>query len=145
MLNLKFVKLQTKHASIASYLRQTDIDEVTAMTGLSPEVAVAYSIAHTERGFAVELDGRPVVLFGVSGDMIWCVGTDDVTQHPITFYRMSKKVIPMLKEGHTYLENYVDERNKLYLKWLKWAGFHIDEPIRIGNGFFHKIWWRKES
>ena len=85
MLNLKFVKLQTKHASIASYLRQTDIDEVTAMTGLSPEVAVAYSIAHTERGFAVELDGRPVVLFGVSGDMIWCVGTDDITQHPITF------------------------------------------------------------
>ena len=144
MNDIKFVKLQPKHASITPYLRKADIDEIYAMTGLPPEVAVAFSIANTERGFAVELDNKVVAIFGVSQGIIWLVGTDEITKHPVIFYRLSKKIFTLLKKGYTYLENYVDTRNKLSLKWLKWLGFTVEPPQKINNGIFHHVYWEEE-
>ena len=143
---IKFVPLEAKHASIVPYLRQVDIDENNAMTGLSPDVAVAFSIAHTEKGFAVVYKENVVAIFGISeGGVIWLVGTDEITKHPVTFYRMSKKYFEILKTGYKRLFNYVDKRNYLTLKWLKWLGFKIEKEQYINNHLFHYVHWDNPS
>ena len=140
MKSLKFVALKPEHAKITPHLRQADVDEINAMTDLPPGVAVAFSIAHSERGFAAEVDGELIAIFGISNGLIWLVATDEINKYPITFYRLSKKIFPALRKGYDYLENYVDARNTLSLRWLKWLGFTIEAPERINNGTFHHVW-----
>lgn len=138
------VRLKTlapEHAKIAPYLRQEDKDEIKALSGLMPETAVAFSIASSQTGYAAYYDGELSAVFGVSNDLIWLVGTDAITKHPITFFRTSKQIFYELTKGHNYLHNYVDARNKLHLRWLKWLGFIIEEAQILGveNRLFHKV------
>ncbi len=140
-MNIDFVPLRPEHTAIVPYLRQADIDEIHAMTEIPPAVAVSYSIANSERGFTALLNGRPCAVFGVQQGCIWLVGTDDISKHPVTFYRLSKKIFSQLKKGYPVLENFVHVNNTLSLRWLQWLGFHIDEPH---NNFHHVYYINKE-
>ena len=146
MTKLKIIRLKPEHAAIVPYLRKADVDGITAFTGISPDLAVAFSIATSERAFAAFLDGRLCAVFGVCHGVIWLVGTDEITQHPVTFYRASRKIFKQLSQGYNRLENYVDTRNLLSLRWLQWLGFDIGTPEFCGSGVFHHvIWTRKED
>ncbi len=139
---LKFEKLKPEHSIITPYLRQEDINEMKALTGIKPELGVAYSIAFSQRGGAAIYDDKTAAIFGVSDDLIWLLGTDEITKHPITFFRASREYLPKLLRGYDYVYNYVDSRNKLHLDWLKWLGFTIEEAQLLGveNRPFHKVW-----
>ena len=138
---VKFERLAPEHAKIAPYLRREDKDEIKALSGLSPEIGVAYSIASSQKGYAAYYDGTLTAIFGISNGLIWLVGTDAITKHPITFFRTSRKIFHELTKGHNYLHNYVDARNKLHLRWLEWIGFTIEEAQILGveNRLFHKV------
>ena len=147
MARIKFERLKPEHAAIAPYLRQADADEIMALSGLAPAVAVAYSIAHTQRGFAALLDGKPAAIFGISDDLIWLVGTDEITKHPITFFRETRRHFHELTRGYNYLHNCVDARNKLHLRWLKWLGFEIEDAQILGveGRLFHKVIYKTKQ
>ena len=141
---LQIVPIEPKHAAITPYLRQTDVQEHAAVSDLPIDAAVAFSIAHSERGFAAELDGRVAAVFGVNGGVVWLVGTDEIAKHPVMFYRLSKKIFERLSDGYERLFNYVDARNILSLRWLKWLGFKIEPAQWIHNGKFHFVHWERE-
>ena len=134
-MNLQIVPLRPEHASIVPHLRQADIDEIRSMTGLPPSAAVACSIAVSERGFTALLDGKPCAVFGVHDGIIWLVGTDEITHHPITFYRNSKRIFQNLKNGYARLFNFVHADNTFSLRWLRWLGFSVDPP----HNHFHYV------
>ena len=142
---LTFVRLVSGHAKIAPYLRQADTDELKALSGVSPDVGVSFSIANSQKGYAAYYDGELTAVFGISGEIIWLVGTDTITQHPITFFRTSKQIFHELTKGYKFLHNYVDARNKLHLRWLKWLGFTIEEAVNLGaeGRPFHYVYWTK--
>ena len=137
-----FVPLKPEHAAIAPHLRQQDIDEIHAACDWPVDVAIAYSIAHSERGFTAILDGKICAVFGVHQGVIWLVGTDDIEKHPVAFYRHSKKIFPFLKAGYPLLENFVHVNNTLSLRWLQWLGFTIEPPH---NNFHHVYYINKEE
>ena len=141
MQNLLIVPLRPEHAAITPYLRQQDLDEIHASTELSPELAVAYSIANSERGFTALLDNIPCAVFGVAQGTIWLVGTDEIAKYPVTFFRVSRNIFPKLSHGYPMLQNYVHVTNTLSLRWLQWLGFHVDPPI---NNFHHVYFLNKE-
>ena len=147
-MDIRIVPLEPKHASIVPHLRRADVEEIRAMTGLEPQIAVAYSIAHAAPGWAVEKDGRPEAVFGVGPvteelGRPWLVGTDEVAKHPVLFYRISRRIVDAMKARYEKLENWVDARNTLSIRWLKWAGFYIEEPEKMGaeGRLFHRFWW----
>ena len=145
-MKLEIIPLKPEHAAIVPYLRKADIDEITAFSGISPDLAVSFSIATSERAFAAILDDRLCAVFGVCHGVIWLVGTNEITQHPVTFYRASRKIFKAISSGYSRLENYVDTRNSLSLRWLEWLGFDIGTPELCGSGVFHHvIWTRKEE
>lgn len=174
-MKIEIVPLTAKHADIIPRLRQADIDEIWAMEGMEPKLAVAYSIACADPGWAAELDGRTEAVFGIGpaqavassdardtsasmrvgpvGETLdggrigrpWLVGSDEIEKHPITFYRMSRGIIGEMKTRYAMLENWVDARNKLSIRWLEWGGFHIEPAENTGyeNIPFHRFWWAR--
>jgi hypothetical protein len=151
---IQIVKAEPRHASIVGYLRAADVDEIWASTGLSPAFSVAYSISHSPYARAVLVDRNPEVVFGV-GEAVtphgkigvpWLVATDEIERHPVRFYRTSKTLMAGIREKYSCLVNWVDARNTLSIRWLKWLGFTIGEPEPWGvSGMpFHRFWWRGE-
>lgn len=145
--NARLVPLSPRHAGIVPHLRRADVEEIWAMSGVSPRLAVAYTIALSDPGWAVELDGDPLAIFGagrVSGTLgrPWLVGTDALERYPVHFFRVSKGIIDELLARYERLENWTDARNTLSLRWLKWAGFHIEpaEPWGAEGRLFHRFW-----
>jgi hypothetical protein len=147
----ELVKLRPEHTAIAPYLRRADLEEVFASwggmnCGVDPALAVGFSIACSAPGWAVELNGSPVAVFGVRPvggrkGMPWLLATDEIERHPVHFYRISKGIIQEMRGRYGFLENWVHEENRLSTRWLAWAGFTIEPPE--GRRPFRRFWWSK--
>jgi len=149
-MNLKIVRLEPRHAAVIPRLREADREEIRAMTGIDPKLAVALSVAASDPGWAAELDGRVEAVFGVgpvNGSLgrPWLVGTDEIEKHPVLFYRMSRGIVADMRARYEQLVNWVDARNELSIKWLRWLGFHIEgpEPAGVNGELFHRFWWER--
>ncbi|MDR1378537.1 MAG: hypothetical protein LBJ36_05745 [Synergistaceae bacterium] len=133
-MNIEIVRLRPEHARITPYLRSADTQEIVEGSGISPSLAVAFSIAHSSPGYAALLDGELVVVFGASPagapgvGVVWLLATQEIERHPVRFYRESKRMFGNVAEKYETLINWVDQRNTLSLRWLKWLGFEIGEP-----------------
>ena len=111
-------------------LRQADKDECFAATG-KPVRDALYTgylagditlTLRTSTGLRVGVCGvvpSPTMDAGV----VWMTATDDIYQHQMTFLRRSKAALDYLAEDYFLLYNYVDARNTLHIRWLKWMGF----------------------
>lgn len=151
-MNVQIVPLEPRHAGIVPRLREADVEEIRAMTGMEPKIPLAFSIANADPGWAAEADGRVEAVFGVGPvanahcptGRPWLVGTDEVAKHPVMFYRLSRGIVDAMKARYDQLINWVDARNELSIRWLKWLGFHIEDPEPMGvEGLpFHCFWWK---
>ena len=139
MTRITFEPLKPEHSRIAAHLRKSDIDEINSFNGLSPSLAVAYSIAGSEKGAAAFIDGELCAIF--ARGVIWLVGTDEISRHPVAFFRTSRRIFRQLSNGYSKLENCVDARNIPYLRWLQWLGFDISPPVDAGGCSFHHVVW----
>ena len=71
----------------------------------------------------------------------WMLGTNGIQDHSALFARVSKVWIDDARSRWSSLENHVDARNGLALRWLRWLGFEIHdvEPHGPMGMPFHKI------
>lgn len=121
---------------VAENLREADRDEVWASHFLTPLEAVSKSVERSEKVWALTYDDEPVAVFGVvrrshlsNVGVPWLLGTNKIVEHIPTFLRLSKVYIPIMAEGYVRLENYVDFRNKLSIRWLQWMGFELGSLV----------------
>lgn len=132
----------SKHSdatAIKDRLRQSDVDEIWASTHQTPEEAILYSRRISSSSHAVLLDGKTVALFGVSPAAdrkgvagVWFVSTDDIAKMWVSFLRMSRECVRRMLDEYPYLFNWVDDRNELSIKWLRWCGAKIEDPQPFG-------------
>jgi hypothetical protein len=54
---------------------------------------------------------------------VWMVATDQLLDHQKEFLRYTHSFIDKLHDHYPLLFNWVDARNTVHLKWLKWSGF----------------------
>ena len=74
--------------------------------------------------------------------LIWFLGSDECTNHPITFVKQGIKFTNKWLQEYDILLNVVDNRNKSHIEWLKSIGVTISNSIMInGHKFlqFYKI------
>jgi len=138
------IAVKTDIPFLADRLRKADREEVKASGGLSPRAALQRGWAHSEIARTIRTDnsGKPVAIYGVvridqelpSGG-VWLLGTDDLTSYGMPFARRCGEHIEMLQESYPVLFNYVDARNSLHIRWLKWSGFRF---IRRHECFGHE-------
>lgn len=147
-MELNFEELDYKSASfIAANIRQADKDELWASHHFTPEQGILVARGMSLVSYAVSIDGCMFMAFGVAplgyrrGVSPWMLATDDIHRFPITFYRHTRNEVARMFEAYQYLENHVDSRNVLSIRWLKWCGFkmHPAEPFGVEQLPFHRF------
>ena len=114
---------------LAPRLRFEDKQEILSSVGLTPVDGLKLSFRNSAlcitivnpKGEAVGIFGIADLGGGVGG--LWLLASEDLATVQISFLRECKKVIQLLNKKYKILWNYVDCRNELHIKWLRWCGF----------------------
>lgn len=125
--------------SIARRMRQADRDELRASSGRQPADALIYSMRRSRLAYTALINGVPEVMFG-AGDLNilaqsgapWLLGTDAVPLHYVAFLRGSVRWRGQLLRRYAVLRNLVDDRNHTAMRWLRWLGFRLSDPVIAG-------------
>ena len=81
----------------------------------------------------IDKQNIPVGIFVVTADgSIWLLATPEIYRIRFSFLRECKKVVNLLNRKYKLLWNYVDCRNELHIRWLKWCGFTFLRKINYG-------------
>ena len=134
---LKVATLEEVHY-LSTRLRQEDIDECKAHSNSKPLDALTIGVQNSHLPFAVYNNKHnPVFIVGVIPQgknlgMIWLLSSPEINNMPLTFLRHCKKVLECYNQTFPVLYNYIDARNTLHLKWLKWLGFQF---IKVHQNF----------
>lgn len=136
---------------LKNHLKQNDIDEICASNNLAPEEALKEGLKNSIFCCTV-LDDNPIMMFGVVPEtllgkkgIVWMLSSSELIKIQRRFLRHSRHFIDMMLEFYPYLCNYVDERNKESIAWLKFCGAVIKEPIPYGveGKLFHYFYFKK--
>ena len=123
---------------LAPRLRYEDKREILAHCGLPPYEALYLSFKYSDISFTiVNTENEPVAIFGINDagnnvGAIWLLATDKLKDIQFSFLRENKKVIDFLNTKYKILWNFVDCRNSLHIKWLKWCGFKFINKQNYG-------------
>ena len=132
---------------LAPRLRYEDKREILASVGMTPIDALTLSYYASDLVFTiVNPKDEPVAIFGVGGTKngvggICLLATDNLKDIKFPFLKENKKVINFLNTKYKILWNFVDCRNSLHIKWLKWCGFKfINKQKRgVSNKPFYEV------
>ena len=123
---------------LAPRLRQEDKQEILAGSGLIPYYAFLNGFQNSVIVFTIfNPKNKPVGIFGVD-DLgngvggIWLLATKDLATIKIAFLKQCREVVKVLNQKYKILWNYVDCRNQLPIKWLKWCGFKFINKQNYG-------------
>ena len=140
----KYIHLITQEAAleVASNLRPDDRREIEEGYGLDPMVAIPEGASN---GFCIHFtvpDGRIAGLAGVGDNgAVWMLCTPAIHDYPVLFARQAKRFIDSRAEQ--VLWNYVDKRNKVHIRLLKFLGFDFHEEVEFGPNNLPFIYFTK--
>lgn len=125
--------------SLAPRLREADKQEIAAAVGMDPLGGLLHSMSMSRPSLTMVMDGLPPLgMFGLvpEGDgfaaAVWMLASEDIAKNPMTFLRNGIKWVKDANRKHKVLYNYVDARNTLHIKWLRWMGFVFINKHFIG-------------
>lgn len=131
-------------AHIASHLRQQDRDELEAMHGGIPELVLPQSLLLSSHGWIIVSQDEPVGIFGAAPSPLpgvgvaWMLGTDGLLREPRSVARQTAHYVEALHKDYPVLWNYIDTRNTVSMRWLRWGGFKLLGDHRAPSGhLFH--------
>lgn len=117
---------------IGAHMRQSDIEEVRASSALSPIEAVRASLDLSSIAFCVESDTHgPCAIFGAAPGglpglgIVWMLGTDGIRREGYSIAKQTRQYFDQLNAEYPVLWNYIDGRNSLSMRWLRWGGFEL--------------------
>lgn len=122
-------------------IRQADIDEFAAGHSLTPERAMDIGLKISSHCWAGIWHGRAIAIAGLYptsfvGDHAhpWMVGTRDLERPEVRrdFLELSRSMVRYMVSIYPNLDNWVDARNRLAVRWLKWLGFTMHAPEPYG-------------
>lgn len=155
MATIEIIQADRSHiAVVAPIMRQCDRDEIWASSLTTPHEALEASLSFSPMAWTATLDGEPFCMFGVAAaspmcrhGIPWMLGGPQIEKNAFGFLRRSKACLANVTQHYKALSNYVDARNLVAIRWLKWMGFTLRPPIMHGpfNLPFHPFEFRSPS
>jgi len=155
MTRFETVTATLEHALyVGERLRAAEVAEVWAMSKLSPLEAARRSFARSEYAWAWRVNGEPAAIWGVGSASLlgeigcpWLLTSDLVDRYPISFLRRCGRTLHDVRATYQVLENWVDARHAVCLKWLLWMGFtvHPAAPFGVLGLPFNRVELRSPS
>lgn len=139
-------------AAIEPLVRQADRDEITGALGIPMADALRDGITDSRKASKIVVDGLVVAVFGDAPYSLlgglgvpWLISTIHVEQYPKAFLAVCKPEVAEMLTRHVDLVNFVDVRNTVAIRWLKWLGFQFDDPAPYGprGMLFQRFWMRR--
>ena len=141
--NYRIFRADESHAKrLAPFMRAADRAEVLASHGLEPATALMLCVRTSPLFcWAAEDDHGVIVMWGVgaasrlsSVGHPWLLAADRLAgrEYLREFLRLSREYVSAFRREYDFLENYVDARNELSLRWLRWCGFRVEPPAPYG-------------
>lgn len=134
--------------TIADTMRDADRVEVWESHRLTPHQALEYGLKLSDYAVVVEADGVPVAAFGLTKECVltgagvpWMLTSSKSLNYKREFLLQSPAVVAEMLNICPRLSNYVHADNRVSIRWLKWLGFTIDEPMPVGvnKALFHRF------
>lgn len=133
--------------------RALDAQEINEMSELSMGEVISESVKNSTLSASAYVDGELNAILGVcpaSNSILntvgvpWMIGTDAVTKNRKVFCVEYDRIIKQMMSEFSLLVNYVDSRNLPAIRFLKKAGFTLEEAEPFGlNGVpFHRFYKR---
>ncbi len=124
---------------VAQFMRCCDRAEIWAAHNAMPLPALERSIEASSLSWSIRKGEECIGLFGVGADPAmeergspWLLATPKLEDISITFLKQSKECVQRMLDRHSFLENWVDQRNLTSIKWLEWCGFTVFDPEPFG-------------
>ena len=120
---------------LAPNLREADKEELLLSSGEEPLEALISSLqASTEFNAIINDQGQVIGLFGVATvdedlGTPWLLGSDAIKDISKEFMCGSLAWIERVQDKYSILFNYVHEKNKVAIKWLRKLGFVFVQRI----------------
>lgn len=129
---------------ITRNMRAQDIEEIEASGSVPPDEAVMASLALSSHGYCVvDRVGEPCAMFGAAPHPLpgvgvaWMLGTDGIRREAQSIARQTPLYIEQLHTAYSVLWNYIDARNSISKRWLRWGGFELLKDVELGGHHFH--------
>lgn len=125
---------------VAAHLRQDNRQELTALYGGGRELDVLRSsVRYSDAVGCFYIDGTPAAIYGVrspgvicSVKCVWLLMTSETLKHRLVVGRYTKRYLRAIVAAYGPMSNKVDAGNEEILRWLRWLGARITEPVRCG-------------
>ena len=126
---------------LAPKLREQDKNEVMASHGLEPVTALHLSFKLSNKSYSIIHDDEVIGMFGYGpgdSDIVavpWLLASDKLKEISREFLPQSKTWVEEVNKDFPILVNYVDARNTVAIRWLKFLGFKFIRKIdKFGLG-----------
>lgn len=117
---------------LASHLRAADLQEIAVTSDRGPNETLVEGLERSLAAVCVtDEQGEPIFLAGISATprpdlgIIWGMGSVAIERNVMWFLRNSRQLTDMGHKHFPLLTNFVDSRNALHIRWLKWCGFQF--------------------
>lgn len=129
---------------LAAHMRQDDINDLRVVGWEDNAEAIRLSIARSDPRYlsVVEVDGELLCIFGCATESLlspvgipWLLCTDAMTRYIKEATVKTRLVVRYMLNGWPVLQNVVDARNKMTIRWLKSIGFAMGTPYYYHTGF----------
>lgn len=133
-------------------MRKADVDEVWAAVHHTPAEAVEYCVENSTFRKTIMLGEDPIAVYGIVPasslsdiGIPWLLGTERMKEIRIQFVKETRQYVQDMLLEFPHLVNYVDVRNKMSIRWLKFLGFEFSEaePFGMEGLPFHKFEMRR--
>lgn len=127
--------------AVALNARPADEAELWAIARATPAQCLRYGLRTSAFAYTGLLDGVPVCVFGASPFSIlsgigvpWMVGTTHLDSHRAQreLLRHARPCLDAMSHSFPTLGNVVDARNTAAIRWIRWLGFTLGEPMPMG-------------
>lgn len=139
--------------SLAPRLRKEDVAEIKAVNGNDPLPELQQALRVSDECWTIEhrdeqsSEGLVIGMFGVAPlegapgvGAIWLLASDDLPKIRWSFLKRTRPWIEHFLSKYPILTNWVDSRNEVHIKWLKWAGFQFTSVTEQFSGEpFHQF------
>ncbi len=138
---------------IAPNMREADRQEVWASAHHTPAEAIMLSLQGSRDAWVGTYQGEPMCVFGCGEWSVlalmgtpWLLTSENLGRHAVTFMHETHRYVDELKTRYSVLQNYVDARHEVAVKWLQRIGFTLDNPTIFGieQVPFHRLHWEAD-
>ena len=135
-------------------MREADVAEVWASHRYTPLGAIKLSVSSSKHAWVCWIDDIPCAILGITEhDLLsgigtpWMLGSKELDNYRREIVYYSRDILATVLTQYDVLDNWVHADNTVAIRWLKWLGFEMGEPVAAGveGELFRNFHLNKES